>query len=133
MASIGMPVFHNSSIDCASFTCSGLVQSTARRKLGSKLGRDKHIKLRPMFNANPALELTTQKNAEYFQAMKEKEDAETQARLQKEIAGMTPEQRAARDSVQILVIVIETKYFHLSSLLINSKRVKSFYSYNLKR
>jgi hypothetical protein len=58
--------------------------------------------------------------------MKEKEDAETQARLQKELAGMTPEQRAARDSVQILVIVIETKYFHLSSLLINSKRVKSF-------
>ena len=32
-----------------------------------------------MFNANPALASTTQENAEYFQAMKEKEDAESWA------------------------------------------------------
>jgi len=41
---------------------------------------------------------TQQKNADYFQQMKEKEDEEAKARLAEELAGMTPEQLAAREA-----------------------------------
>jgi len=41
---------------------------------------------------------TQQKNADYFQQMKEKEDEEAKARLAEELAGMTPEQLAEREA-----------------------------------